>query len=269
MSIKKMKLAAKTSVAIAIILTISLAILITVSVLSVSREMVKTIDGEFSGIAAQNGIIVQSIINDAANVAQNLQDYIENAYSTYSDVDMSVTTRQSAIYNAMFTDVGYEVENYILNTAWTTVKNNPDIIGIGAFFEPYAYEETIKDYTIYVSDSDANNKTAQSFGAYEEYSRNEYYEFAATTQKDYFTRPYIYEGITMVTASFPIVFGGETQGVIVVDINVDNFAKLKSSDEKYPTMAAFILTQDSTIVYFSLSKDIVGQTMERDMLSAE
>ena len=61
-SLKKLKLATKTSVVIAFILTLSLSILIGSSVWSVSSELTKTIDGEFSGIATQNGLIVQAII---------------------------------------------------------------------------------------------------------------------------------------------------------------------------------------------------------------
>lgn len=265
--------------AIAIILAISLGILILVSVLSVSREMRKTIDGEFSGFASQNSIIVQTVIDDAASVAQNLRDYLEDSYEVYDrmvaeqPVDANGTmvpfpSKKSVVYNVDMIELNYEVENYILHTAWTTLKNNADIAGIGAFFEPYAYEDNIRDYTLYINDGDVDNQTAQSYGTHEEYSKNEYYAVAAATQKDYFTKPYTDQGITMVTAAFPIVSGGETQGVILVDINVDNFAKVKSTDEKYPTMFTDIITQDGIIVYDSDSKDFVGKSLEEILGSA-
>ena len=273
MGIKKMKLATKTSLAIAAILTISLGVLILVSVLSVSKEMKETIDGEFLGYATQNGIIVQGVVDDAAGVAQNLRDYLEDSYVVYDGMlakqpvdeegnKVPFPTKKSVVYDADMIELNYEVENYILHNAWSIINNSPDIMGVGAFFEPYAYEDSIKDYSLYVTKKEADGKTAQSYGAYSEYSKNEYYSVAATTQKDFFTRPYVDQGVTMITASYPIISGDRTQGVIVVDIDVDHFAKVKSTDEKYPTMFANILTQDGTIVYDSESKDLVGRRLE-------
>lgn len=277
--IKKMKLAAKTSIAVAIILIFSLTILIFVSVISVSKEMSKTIDGEFSGVANQNGIIVQSIIDDASSVAQNLRDYLEYSYEVYDQllatqavdengIKVPFPTKKSVIYNVDLMEINYEVENYILHNAWSIVKNNPDITGISAIFEQYAYDVAVKDYSIYVAAENANSKTAQSLGSYGEYSKTEYYSVSASIQKNYFTRPFLFEGVTMVTASFPIVHGGKTQGVVAVDINVDNFAKVKSSDEKYPTMFTDIITHDGIIVYDSDSKEFVGQHLS-DILGDE
>lgn len=258
--LQNMKLAAKTSIVVAVILTIALTVLITSSVISVSRSMTKTIDGEFSGIAAQNGLIVQGIIDDAASTANNLQNYMEEAYAKHDQMlaaqgmdeegnKIPFPTKKSTIYDTDLIELNYEIENYILNTAWATVKNNPDIAGVGAFFEPYAYDPSIKDYTLYVGEEDAKNKTAQTFGSYDEYSKKDYYAQAANSQKEVFTKPYVEQGITMVTAAFPIISGGKTQGVIVVDINVENFSKLKNSDEKYPTMSANVITQDGTYVF--------------------
>ena len=194
MNLRKMKLATKTSLAVAIILMISLTVLITVSVLSVSREMTKTIDGEFSGFSTQNGIIVQSIIDDASSVAQNLQDYLEDAYGTYDRMlanqavdangnKVPFPTKRSALYDVDLIELNYEVENYILHNAWSIVKNNPDIIGLGAYFEPYAYDEAIRNYTIYANEEYAENNTVEAALSYEEYKDEEWYAMAAVTQK--------------------------------------------------------------------------------------
>lgn len=43
-----------------------------------------------------------------------------------------------------------KIENYILNTAWSTVGNSDDISGIGVFFEEDAFDPAVKDYTIYI-----------------------------------------------------------------------------------------------------------------------
>lgn len=279
MKFKKMKLAAKISLAVGVLLTVSLTALIAVSVLSVRKQMIKTIGSEFSDVAAQNGIIVQGIIDDTASAAQNLQDYLQDSYKEYDQMlatqpvdengnKIPFPTRKSMVYDANLIELNCEVESYILHNAWSVVKNNPDIIGIGAYFEPNAYDEAVKDYSLYVDDEEAVNQTAETAEPYENYASEEWYSVAAATQKKYFTKPYIEDGITMVTASYPIISGGKTQGVILADINVDNFSKMKSTDEKYPTMFTDILTQDGIIVYDSKSMDFVGQRLE-DILGTE
>jgi len=78
-----------------------------------------------------------------------------------------------------------EIEDYILHTAWSTVSGSKDISGIGVFFEPKAFDPGIEDYTIYVSDSDAENKTCQSYGSYSDYGSKDYYTEAAKSKKQY------------------------------------------------------------------------------------
>mgnify|MGYP000553298655 CR=1 FL=1 len=63
------------------------------------------------------------------------------------------------------------------------------------------------------------------------------------------------QGINMVSASFPIVYHGKTQGVILVDINVDTFSGLRSTDDKYNTMYVDVLMGDGTFVYDSESDE--------------
>ncbi|MEG0754243.1 MAG: hypothetical protein RR461_10445, partial [Angelakisella sp.] len=147
--------------------------------MSASTAVTQAIDGEFSGIATQNGLIVQGIIDDASNTAQDLQDYLENSYVKYDQMlakqavdeegnKIPFPTKKSMVYDVEIKELNYEVENYILSSAWSVVKNNPDIIGVGAFFEPYAYDAVIENYTLYVDQEDAKNRTAQSYGAYSE-----------------------------------------------------------------------------------------------------
>ena len=49
------------------------------------------------------------------------------------------------------------------------------------FFEEDAFDPAVKDYTIYISNEDTFNKNCQSYGAYKDYSANEYYKQAAET----------------------------------------------------------------------------------------
>ena len=138
-----------------------------------------------------------------------------------SGMPIPAVKKPSAIYDVQMKEINKSVEDYILNNAWSIVANNPDIMAVGAFFEPYAFDPAIKDYTIYVTTADAANLTAQSYGDYATYGSTDYYAKAAQSQKPVFTNPYVDQGVTMVTA-FPVVWQGKTQGVIIVDICTDD-----------------------------------------------
>ncbi|MEY8356849.1 methyl-accepting chemotaxis protein [Lachnospiraceae bacterium 54-53] len=268
LNFKNLRLAAKMSITTGIILAVSLTLLIALSALQASRAVSKAINGEFSGIAAQNGLMVQSIIDDAAGTAKDLQNYLNGVYNGDSAAqDWKNINRKSRVYNAELKEINYEIENYIINSAWSAVTNNPDITGVGAFFEPGKFDLAVRDYSIYVTADDAKNKTAQSLGAYSEYGTEDYYRVAKETKAAYLTDPFDYKGVMMSTIAFPIMNGDEVIGVILADINVSNFAKIKTTDEKYPTMYVDIYTQDNMIAFDSQSADNIGKKLS-DLIPA-
>lgn len=260
-SFHDLNLSAKTSVAIGTLLTVLLSILIIISVILSKNSLIKTINGEFSGIANQNGIMVQTILDDALTTAQMLQDYMEKQYVLHDLEGYNGKREISQIYGTMIEEMNANIEDYILNIAWSIVRNNPDIMGVGVFFEPGKFDPAVKDYTIYVDVASAEINTAKSYGAYSAYGNEDYYKEAAESKQTVFTKPYKDQGVTMVSASIPILYHGETQGVIVVDINIENFNRIKTSDEKYPSMYVDIYTEDSTIVYDSESTELVGKKL--------
>lgn len=262
LNFKNLKLATKTSITTGIILAVSLTLLIAMSAIQASMAVSQAINGEFSGIAAQNGLMVQSIIDDAAGTAKNLQNYLNEVYNGDTSASgWQNINRKSKVYNAELKEINYEIENYIINSAWSAVINTPDITGVGAFFEPGKFDSAVSDYSIYITADDAKNKTAQSLGAYSDYGSEDYYRIAKETKAAYLTDPFIYEGIMMSTIAYPIMKEEEVIGVILADINVTNFSKIKTSDEKYPTMYVDIYTQDNIIAYDSKSGDNIGKNL--------
>lgn len=265
-----LKLAAKTSITTGMILAASLTLLIAISAVQAGKAVSKAINGEFSGISAQNGLMVQAVINDASGTARNLQDYLNRAYNDREAMgDWKSTDRKSKLYNAQLKEINYAIENYILNSAWSTVGNNPDIYGIGAFFEPGKFDPAVKDYSLYVDKTAAENKTAVSLGAYSEYSSQDYYRVARETKASYITDPYTYEGVMMSTITYPIMKGDEVIGVILADINVSNFSKIKTSDAKYPTMYVNIYTEGNTVAFDSKSSDNIGKNLAEMIPASE
>ncbi len=259
------KLSYKLSAATGVLLGVFLALLIAISTILAANFLSRSIKGEFEGVAAQNGVMVQNVLTTATNCADILQNYIVDKYDEHNRNGYSGRTEQSSVYDVKLQELNKQIEDFIISIARTTAISNDKIAGVGVFFEPNAFDTAIKDYTIYISEDDPD--TVQSYGAYESYSSNDYYKNAATSQMNSFTDPYYDQGINMVSASFPIVYKGETKAVILVDINVDAFEELTSSDSDYPSMYVDVLTSDGTIVYDSESSDYVGQRLT-DLISS-
>ena len=254
LSLNNMKLATKTSIIVVITLTIILSTLIGFSVLSVKKSVTSAVEGEFSSIAEQNGVFVENIISNTNEAAATFEDFIktigDNFYKelkTKSREDMPHD--KSAVYNVDILKVNREVENYILSTSWSLVANSDSIAGIGVFYEPYSFDKDIKDYAIFIGDNEAKNRTFQTYGEYSSYSQKDYYKAVMQTKQPYFSKPYVNEGTTIVTSAFPINYNGNTDCVIIVDIDVSKFADMKNTDEKYKTMNANVITSDGTYIF--------------------
>ena len=260
------KLSYKISTATGVLLAVFLVVLVAISSIFSANFLSKSIRGEFEGIAAQNGVMVQNVLTTATNCADILQNYIVDKYDEHEKSGYNGRTAQSEVYDVRLQEMNKQIEEFLISIAITTAISNDKIAGVGVFFEPDAFDPSIKDYTIYVSESDPD--TVQSYGAYSSYSSKDYYKNAAISQVNSFTDPYYEQGINMVSASFPIVYNNKTMGVILVDINVDAFDDLTSSDSAYPSMYVDVLTSDSTMVYDSESSDYVGVRLT-DLISSK
>ena len=259
----------KISVAVSLLLVICLTVMIAISATIAGKSLSNTVSGEFEGIATENGLKVQEVIDTAANTANIIQDYMLDKYADYDKNGYSGATEKSAIYDVELQEMNKHIETFLINIANSTVEMKDQIDGVGVFFEPDAFDPAIKDYTVYVSTDDAAKGTAQSYGAYSSYGSQDYYKNAATSQKASFTDPYEDQGSKMFSASFPIVYNGKTQGVIFVDINIEKFSNLRTTDSKYPNMYVDIVNDQSTIIYDSESSDYIGTRLDSLISSKE
>lgn len=271
---KQRSLAMKTSIGIGSLMAVVLVILIICAVSLASSTLNDSIASHMTAIAAENGIMVQNTLDNAASYAADLTAYIESKLPEYDKLiasnseELEKKTR-SRVYNADLIEFNYIAEEYFLYSMWSAVGNDDDIAGIGVFFEPDVYDPAVKDYTIYVGNSNAAAQTAQSYGDYSYYGSQEFYTGAFKSKQPYMTSPYQDQGIWMITVSYPIIYQNEAIGVILVDIDVTNFSKLYTDDE-YPTMYTTVITGNGTIVYDSEGKtDQIGTSLSSYRTSKE
>ena len=260
------KLHYKISTATGTMLAVFLVLLVIISATISANFLSKSIKGEFEGIAAQNGVIVQNVLTTATNCAEILQNYMVDKYAEFEKSGYNGRTQKSSVYDVQLQEMNKQIEEFLISVARTTATSNDKIAGVGVFFEPDAFDPSIKDYTIYVSEN--NPYVVQSYGDYSTYGSQDYYKQAATSKVNSFTDPYYDQGINMISASFPIVYKNTTYGVILVDINIDAFDNLNSTNSSYPSMYVDVLSADSAMVYDSESNEYIGQRLS-DLISAK
>ena len=74
----------KISVAVGILLVACLTVMIAISATIAAKFMNSSISGEFDGIAQQNGVSVQEVLDRASDAANILQNYITERYDDYA-----------------------------------------------------------------------------------------------------------------------------------------------------------------------------------------
>lgn len=266
MNFKKMKLVAKMAVIIGAILTVIFAVLISVTTTLSRTAISQSIYGELDALSKSNGTQIQQIFDASSTVTKNMQSYLERAYSIAETNPskmivptdpVAIAMCESAIYGKTLAPLSYDVELFITESARNSVLNSSDIVGVGAMFEPYKFASNIKDYAFYIAQNSANNPI-EPFGAYETYSKEAYYQDAVVKKETVVTDPYSYNGVTMVSVASPIFSKNELQGIVMADINIDNFSKIDAKNDRYYSMFATIVDNTGTIIFDSKSKENVG-----------
>lgn len=113
------KLSTKLAVVLSVVVFISLFLLLSSATRESSKFLSKTVNDEIMEKANNNRMIVQNLLDNAAVIAQDLESYLENAYSVepLQTKAEKNSKKQSRIYNKSISAFSEEIENYILNTA--------------------------------------------------------------------------------------------------------------------------------------------------------
>lgn len=256
----KLDLARKMSFILAAILIGCFAALI-FSVGNITQNaMSDMIYSDFNNMADANASRIQSALDEAALIAENMQSYIQREYdrgSTMTEAEKG--TGISPLYGTVTNGLNAEVESYMLNEMWSTIENSDNIMGMGCNFEPYLFDSSIRSYATYITEEDTAAKRAAPFGEYETYCNEPYYVHAKESKQPYYTEPYEFDGIKRIIASFPILYKNEFQGVITVNIVLDRFDDLVKISENYPTMYSSIYTHDGITVFDTDGDDYAGK----------
>lgn len=250
---KAKTLASKISGILAIMLIITFALQTFFSVSKSQTTLSEAINSEFIAIANQNRIAVESTLDASLLAAESLVDYISYSLETNENINnVDNEKTKSMIYNDLITESSYAIENYIINNMWALIEHNANIVAAGVYFEPDAFDAGVEDYSIYVTSKETQEKTAISCGSYNEtYGIADWYINSFNSGEPCISAVYEYEGVNIISISYPIIIDNVTKGVVVVDINSDSFSNIQTTDEKYPSMYANVINEDGIVIYTS------------------
>lgn len=267
---KSKSLAARVAMIMVGVLIASFGIMAVIITILTKNALTQAIDENFSDMADGNAARIQAILDESALVAENLQSYIEREYdkdSTMTDAEKGVGT--SMLYGIQMSGLNVEVENYMINEMWSTILNSENIMSMGFQFEPYQYDPGIESYSVYLTQEDAAALKCEPFADYDTYSKEVYYATPKETKEPYFTKPYEFEGIKRVIAAYPILYQGEFQGSITLNIALDRFRESVKINSRYPSMYSALFTADGVNVYDTESEDYIGLELEDYLVTSQ
>lgn len=267
---KNESLATRVAVIIASVVIVSFSIMAIIITLLTRNALTKAIDENFNEMADGNAARIQAILDESTLVAENLQSYIEREYDRAGMMtEEEQGTGTSMLYGIQMSGINVEVENYMLNEMWSTILNSENIMSMGFQFEPYKYDAGVESYSVYLTKEDAEALTCEPFADYDTYSKEVYYRIPKETKEPYFTEPYEFEGIKRVIIAYPILYQGEFQGSITLNIGLDRFQKSVKISSSYPSMYSALFTADGVNVYDTESDDYIGLELEDYLVTSQ
>lgn len=257
---RDLRISTKVTFSVAIILMIALTLLVSVSTFMSSKQLSEAIELQMMQIAKNNAEIAQGVLSTSAKATKLLGNYIGDTLSDNSTIEKKSSSK---VFNTSISQNAANIESYAIDSIHSNMKSSPEIVGMGLFFEPNAFDNAIQDYTLYLSVKDVQDNTTQTYGNYENYANESYYSVARDTQTLYMTEVYEDQGINMITACYPIIKDGKSIGVVTADININLFEAINKSATGTYNSIQFAIYSDSGIkIYDMAGIETIGSELE-------
>lgn len=253
------KLSTKMAITITVASAIILTILTITSVVSSGKMVNKGVSGEMRELAANNAGQIQRMLTVAERACMSITDYHEKKYRTIGEQE---DRYGSTVYDIAIADAAYDSEAYYANQILSAVKNNGIILGMGVFYEEYAFDPLVKEYAIYISEDKIEGATEKDLQYTDSYYSEEWYTEVRDNQKAVITKPFEFNGFKVVSLGLPLMHEGKFVGAVLADIKLDNFKKIKSDNANYPSVFAALVDANKQFLYHSLDASAVNVPLE-------
>lgn len=255
---RKDRLATKISLTVGAVLILVFTIMITAMLLIVQFSMIETIRDNLKTQSKANKYQLQEFLQTAQTASLNLKGIISSYYSS----EQETPTYQSIVYEDLKLDEKQKLlEDYIFSSAKNILTTNDSIVEISVMFEPFCFSNDRKDYGVYFSNDKNGTIQVNDIGAYDEFSKKNYYQIAVGKQGTVYTEPYIEEEVKVITCAQPLLFEGKMIGVINVNIALSMFDELELDSELYSSFYVDVINMNGNIIYDNKDQNKIGKNI--------
>lgn len=255
------KISVKVTILI-ILITVCVLSITTVGVIMFTKSVVnKGVVGELKAIAEINSQEVQDILTTANIMNSYLEDYHNQSYEEMLK-DSKNDAEKSLIYGVPLSESQYISEQYYINQISTLMKENTMFRGIGVYFEPYAFSNKIENYSIYMNRNNFDKKVYSEFSDTDDYRKEEWYSKTLEKNKQIITKVYNYKNMNIVSIAKPITYNGKIVGIVLADVRIDEFKKIKTTHQNYKTMYASVITNEAQYALHSIDSSVEGKYID-------
>ena len=166
---------------------------------------------------------------------------------------MSGTTFRSRILDREVPASRYNAEVVMMNSMYSTLKSNPNITGVGYFFEANKVIDGVKDYGPYTTFKSVETRDIINY-PFDYYKDKSYYTTAKSTQKPTLTVAYTLDedpSKTVISICDPIIADNDFKGVITIEMDLASFDALKHEDSRFPSLFTSVIDSDGNFMYVS------------------
>lgn len=146
------------------------------------------------------------------------------------------------------------------------LRQNPDLIGTYACFEPNAFDGMDAKYI----NTTGHDETGRFIPYWNTivgevkldpllyYQTSSYYQLPKKLKKDVVTEPYLYEGALIVSFVSPIMKEGNFQGIAGVDVSLNYIDDIVSDIEIFDTGYASVVSRKGILMSHPTEKEWIG-----------
>ncbi len=207
----------------------------------------------------------QIVTKDGEVLSEKLAGYFKEAYATTAALEQ-------AVQEELKRDIMLRQRDTIKQNIISAFSSNPNIYGLGVYFEPNAFDNKDKDnknkdthstklgrFACYAYDN--NGKTAtMAVEPIDNPDQNAFYTEAIKKGETYLGDPYYIEingeNVLLISYNIPIKENGTVIGLVQCDINLNNIQEyIKQYKKNFETSYYVLITHNGTIAGHSLNSD--------------
>ena len=283
---KKLKLSTRMSLFLGVITFLFLTALLYYLIHSFEIAIDKRIDDNLSDKAKAASSGFESVIGNINGISDNLLYGMQMILSAppetpgdapvnpwkiatgdeeepKSTIAMEPITLRSQIVNSEISYSKHAGEVFLVNSIYSLLEGNPEVIGAGVLMEPNAFLPNVRNYSPYITQTSKKEMVISNY-QYEDIADEDYYLTVKESKSKYVTDLYVEEEngetFTEMTFSNPIIINGEFKGTIITDVNASTLSSIHQEDESFPSM--FTNVMDNNGVIFSENPKFNGRALK-------